>query len=401
MRGLTVLAGVLLLAAPATGLWVDVGNNWQYGLTVSHEAAIVLAAAAVGVAGFPALAGMRGWNGLLASCWAVCFVLTVGAAFLAYTGKQGQTADQRKAAAEAYQSARQDEAAAREEEKAARDEAAAVGETGTVEELQALADRAEQTASDQATAAKAANVLCPAVKRCRQADEALTLATRRLGEAKAKAAALERAEAARERIQKAVEQAKAGPASSPLSAMWIAARGGWQADEVAASIDVGLAVLIIAVTQLFAVMAHPAVALIVGGLAVPARPSDIDEPSAPVHQLAGLPVAEQTKLLEQHFAPARQRTDAPARKRAARTAPAGNIAVVQAWADQALVARSGVAVQASDVFAAFQAQAASPLTQAAFGAAMAGAGFRKEKLGGKVVYVGVAFRQALRLASGG
>jgi hypothetical protein len=32
---------------------------------------------------------------------------------------------------------------------------------------------------------------------------------------------------------------------------------------------------------------------------------------------------------------------------------------------------------------------------------MAGAGFRKEKLGGKVVYVGVAFRQALRLASGG
>jgi hypothetical protein len=70
MRALSVLAGVLLLAAPAIGLWVDVGNNWAFGLTVSHEAAIVLVAAAIGVAGFPALAGIQGWNGLLASCFA-------------------------------------------------------------------------------------------------------------------------------------------------------------------------------------------------------------------------------------------------------------------------------------------------------------------------------------------
>jgi len=396
MRGLSVLAGVLLLAAPATGLWVDVGNNWQYGLTVSHEAAIVLAAAAVGVAGFPALAGIRGWNGLLASCWAVCFVLTVGAAFLAYTGKQGQVADQRKATAEAYQSARQDEAAAREEERAARAEATAIGEAGMVDELQALADRAENAAKEQAVVVKAAGVPCSAAKRCRDADAALTLATRRLGEPKAKGAALERAEAARERIQQAKGEAQAGPASSPLSAMWIAARGGWQADQVAASIDVGLAVLIIAVTQLFAVMAHPAVALIVGGLERPI----VAVAAAPVPQ-AVLPVIEQAAMLERAFTPERQPPKPPARKRATRTAPAGNIAIVQAWADQALAARSGAAVQASDVFAAFQAEKGDALTQAAFGAAMVAAGFRKEKLGGKVVYKGVAFRQALRLAAAG
>jgi hypothetical protein len=58
-------------------------------------------------------------------------------------------------------------------------------------------------------------------------------------------------------------------------------------------------------------------------------------------------------------------------------------------------------VQASDVFAAFQAEKGDALTQAAFGAAMVAAGFRKEKLGGKVVYKGVAFRQALRLAAAG
>jgi hypothetical protein len=399
MRGLTVLAGVLLLAAPATGLWVDVGNNWGYGLTVSHEAAIVLAAAAVGVAGFPALAGIRGWNGLLAAGWVVCLVLTVGAAFLAYTGKQGETADQRKATAEAYQSAKQDEAAAREEERAARAEAAAIGETGVVDELQALADRAQKAADEQAAAAKVAGLLCSAVKRCRDADTALTLATKRLSDSKAKAAAMERAETARGRIETAQGRTKAGPASSPLSAAWIAARAGWQADEVAASIDVGLAVLIIAVTQLFAVMAHPAVALIVAGLERPA-PSPAAASPTPAHQGASLPAVEQVEMLEQGSSPERERPKAVPRKRAARTAPAENIAMVQAWAEQALVARHGAVVQAADAFAAFQDETTGTLTQAAFGAAMDAAGYRKEKRG-KVVYTNVHFRPALRLATGG
>src|SRR5262245_21214608 len=194
MRVLTVLAGVLLLAAPAIGLWVDIGNNWAFGLTVSHEAAIVLVAAAIGVAGFPALAGIQGWNWLLASCFALCFAVTVGAAFLAYTGKQGQVADARKAADAVYQSARRDEAAAREEEQAARAEVAAIGETGSVDELQALADRAQKTADEQNIASKTVGQFCAAVRRCRQAEEALTTATKRLGEAKTKAAALDRAE---------------------------------------------------------------------------------------------------------------------------------------------------------------------------------------------------------------
>lgn len=398
MRVLTILAGVLLLAAPAIGLWVDIGNNWAFGLTVSHEAAIVLAAAAIGVAGFPALAGIQGWNGLLASCFALCFAVTVGAAFLAYTGKQGQTADARKAADAAYQSARRDEAAAREEEQAARAEAAAIGEAGSVDELQALADRAQKAADEQNLAAKTGGQLCAAVRRCRQAEETLTTATKRLGEAKTKAAALERAQAARDRIQKARAATKGGPASSPLSAMWIAARGGWQADEVAASIDVGLAVLIIAVTQLFAFCAHPAVRLIVAGLERPANvPASLQVPrtlAEAVPLVAASPTA--MRLAEALSTPAPR-----PRQRASRSAPAGNIAAVRNWAEAALVARAGAVAQASDVFAAFQAEAGSPMTQAAFGAAMAAAGYRKEKLGGKVVYKGLAFKQALRLAAGG
>jgi hypothetical protein len=398
MRALTVLAGVLLLAAPAIGLWVDIGNNWAFGLTVSHEAAIVLAAAAIGVAGFPALAGIQGWNGLLASCFALCFAVTVGAAFLAYTGKQGQTADARKVMAATYEAARRDETAAREEEQAARTEAAAIGEAGSVDELQALADRAQKAADEQNLAAKTAGQLCATVKRCRQAEEALTTATKRLGEAKAKAAALERAEAARGRIQKARAAAKGGPASSPLSAMWIAARGGWQADEVAASIDVGLAVLIIAVTQLFAFCAHPAVRLIVSGLDRPASlPVTAQEPR---RQAETVPQAEASPAAAR-LADALSMPAPRPRQRASRSAPAENVAIVQTWADSALVARAGAVAQASDVFAAFQAEAETPMTQAAFGAAMAAAGYRKEKLGGKVVYKGLAFRQALRLAVSG
>jgi hypothetical protein len=53
------------------------------------------------------------------------------------------------------------------------------------------------------------------------------------------------------------------------------------------------------------------------------------------------------------------------------------------------------------VFSAFQSATGANLTQATFGAAMAAAGFNKAKRGSRVVYLGVAFRQALRLAASG
>jgi hypothetical protein len=108
MRVLSVLVSVLLAAGSLAGLCVDVGNNWTYGLTVAPELAIVLVAAAIGVAGFPAVAAVRGWGLLSLAGTAVCVLLTVGAAFLAYTTKQGALADARRGSAESYQSAKQD-----------------------------------------------------------------------------------------------------------------------------------------------------------------------------------------------------------------------------------------------------------------------------------------------------
>lgn len=376
------MAGVLLGAFSAAGLWVDVGNNWAYGLTVSHEAAIVLAAAAIGVAAFPAVAAVRGWSWLLASGAAACIVLTVGAAFLAYTAKQGATADQRKATAAAYQSARQDEAAARAEEAAARAEASAIAETASADELQVLVEEAKAK-SDREADRKGCGARCEAAK------DAYAALLSRLGQARTKAAALERAEAARARISQAQAHAKAGPASAPLSALWIAARGGWKVEEVDANVNVGLAALMIVFTQILAWCAHPAVKCIAWGLERPAEGTSRRRPAA----------AEAPAILQPAVELAMPASRP--RKRSARTAPAALVEQVQRWAGEALVSRSGAAVAAGDVFAAFQAEAGGDITQAAFGAAMAEAGFNKAKRGGRVVYLGVAFRQALRLAAGG
>jgi hypothetical protein len=387
MKALSVLAGLLLAAFSAAGLWVDFGNNWEYGLTVSHEAAIVLAVAAIGVATFPAVAAVRGWSVRLAAGAAVCLVLTVGAAFLAYTEKQGATADARRSNADTYRSAKQDEEDARAQEAAARAEAVGIGEPVSAEELDLLANRARKTADEAADRAKAQGVLCIQVARCRQAEETLAGITHRLGRAKAKAAALERAEQARGRIKDAQARTIAGgPASAPLSAMWIAAQGGWTAEGVDASMNVGLAVLMILLTQILAWCAHPAVKCIVWGL--DCAPAAGAAPAPPVARIAAVPV--------------KQPKAAPRpRQRAARTAPAAVVNQVQGWADAALMARAGGSVPAGDVFATFRAETGTDISQAAFGAAMVEAGFDKAKRGGKVIYLGVAFRQPLRLAAGG
>jgi hypothetical protein len=68
--------------------------------------------------------------------------------------------------------------------------------------------------------------------KCETAKDAYAALLARLGQTKAKAASLQRASEARGRLQKAQERAKSGPKSAPLSALWIAARGGWQAEDV-------------------------------------------------------------------------------------------------------------------------------------------------------------------------
>lgn len=374
MRSLSVLAGTLLGTICLAGLRIDILNNWQYGATVSHELAGVLVLAAIGVAALPAVAGVKGWSWLYGLGTAGCIILTVMAAFLAYTARQGEVAAIRQTSADGYESARRDEADARRDEAEARREAASIPEASSVDELKLLVEAAKAKAGREEGRGGC-------LGKCEAANDAYAALIGRLGQAKAKAAAFDRAEAARQRVQAAQGRAKGGSAPLPMSAIWIAAQTGWKAAEVAQSIDVGFALLSILVTQVFAALGNPAVKLIMWGIERPAAASS-DTAPAEKRRVAPKPRA------------------APSRKqRASRKAPAAVVDQVRAWADAALIGRPGGTASATDVHAAFVADTGHQLTQAAFGTAMAEIGFNKCRRGGKVIYTGVAFKQAVRLAA--
>jgi hypothetical protein len=347
-------------------------------VTVSHELAGVLLLAAIGVAALPAVAAMKGWNWLYGLGTAGCIVLTVMAAFLAYTARQGEVAASRQMSADGYDSARSDEADARQAERAARAEAAAIAELATVEELQTQVEAAKAKAEREAGRNGCAG-------KCEAAKDAHVVLVGRLGQAKAKAAALGRAEAARQQVAAAQNRAKSGTARLPMSAMWIASRTGWAPAEVAQSIDIGFALLSILITQLFAALGHPAVKLIMWG---------IERQPAPEQAPTPVPAETLTVVSKLQAASRAQR-----KQRASRKAPASVVEQVRGWAEMALVSRPGGTASATDVHAAFVADTGNQLSQAAFGAAMAEIGFNKCRRGGKVIYTGVAFRQAVRLAA--
>lgn len=112
MRALSLLAGLILAAICLAGLRIDILNNFQYGSTVSHELASVLVLAAIGVATLPAIAGFRGWGWLYLLGTTGCVALTIMAALLSYTARQGEIAAARQTSADAYESARRERAGA-------------------------------------------------------------------------------------------------------------------------------------------------------------------------------------------------------------------------------------------------------------------------------------------------
>ena len=379
MRALSVLAGMLLAAMCVAGLGIDTANNWQYGATVSHELASVLLVAAIGVAAFPVAAAVAGWNWLFRLGTIACVFLTIVAAFLAYTTRQGEVAASRQTTADGYESARTDEADARQAERVARAEAAGIAELATVDELQTLVGEAKAKADREAGRGSCQG-------KCEAAKDAHSALLGRLGQAKAKAAALARAEASRQRMASAQGRATGGAACHPMSALWIAAHTGWEAAAVQQSIDIGFAIGAILATQILALLGHPAVLLIMRGIEQTGQRGHV--PQCPA---LSLPIKKPR--------PEPKPRPVPRKRRASRKAPAAVVGQVQAWADAALIGRPGGSAAATDAHAAFVADTGSDLSQAAFGTAMAEIGFSKCRRGGRVIYTGVAFKQAVRLAA--
>jgi hypothetical protein len=108
----------------------------------------------------------------------------------------------------------------------------------------------------------------PVPRHCHVAKDAHATLVGSLGQANAKAAALDRAKSPASAFRR-LKGGRNVDRCPSMSAVWIAAQTGWKPVEVAQSIDIGFALLPIPVTQLFAALGHPAVKLIMWGVEHP------------------------------------------------------------------------------------------------------------------------------------
>jgi hypothetical protein len=258
--------GAALAAMAGVAVRIDILNNWEYGKTVNVELATAFAIAAVAVVAIPIAAAILGWSRHLKALTWICVALTVWAAVNAYSAKQGAAILAAQSSQAAYTSALADAQAARGDAAAARKEAAAIGETSSADALAQLVTQASVRLAGLTTAAQDRGIICAGMKTCRAAETDLGALTQRLGQAKAKAEALTRAEKADAKVNAAKTEAKAGPAEASMVATVIAGRLGADASDVARYIALTLTGLGIAVTLLVSLLGGQAASLIGGAI---------------------------------------------------------------------------------------------------------------------------------------
>jgi hypothetical protein len=368
----SLAVGLLLGSIALAAMRIDVLNNYEYGVQISHELAGVMVLAAIGVTALPAAAALRGWDWLLRLGTAASVLLTVWAAVSAYADKQGKDILARQATSAAYEAAQADAAAARQEMSQARAEAAAIAETSSVADLEELA------AFQRELIGKESNQRGGCGPNCRKAEEVLKLVFARMPAARAKEAAIARIQAAERRLDGAKGEAKAGPAEPSMLAGYIAHRTGRDAVEIARTIALATTGFAIVVTLLMAGLAHQAVSLVMLGLGVPVQ----------IVTKASHPDGGEA-------APARKKTRDAAAKARARKMPKTRRPVP---AEQQIAVfvretfRPGVELTGAEVYELFsawwRAHCSGELmpSQSVLSVALVEAGINREKRGGKIRY---------------
>ena len=148
--------GVFLAGMALAAVYVDVRNNFSYGVTSSNELAFVMVLAALGVVAVPVTATILGWSRLLCALILVCVILTVYSAINAYSAKQGLQILAAQGAQQTYEDAIKDADIARADAKKARAEAEAITETSSVEAITLLVNGAQKN-MDELTSAGEGN----------------------------------------------------------------------------------------------------------------------------------------------------------------------------------------------------------------------------------------------------
>lgn len=209
--GKLVPGGILAVIVSATVV-ADIWNNagYAYG-SMGPGAAVVAGAIGLMVGLAPIIAFFIGWDTALRSAAGCCTIACVLFALFAYGEKNGAQQGAKVMAGMSMA----DADTARQEARDARAEASRIAEVGSVRDLEALQASAKASMDSASAAAKKQGIECIQSKRCRKERAELDQVTERLGQARAKADAIERAEKAEGRLASAKTEAReAGPASA-------------------------------------------------------------------------------------------------------------------------------------------------------------------------------------------
>ena len=209
--GKLIPGGILAVIVTATVV-ADIWNNAGYAyVSMGPGAALIAGAVGLMVGLAPLVAYFIGWDTALRSASGFCTVACVMFALFAYGEKNGA---QQGAKARAGMSMA-DADAARQEARDARAEALRISEIASVRDLEALQASAKASLDSASVAAKKQGIECIQSKRCRKERDSLDQVTERLGKARAKAEAIERAEKAEQRVSAAKSEVKeAGPVAA-------------------------------------------------------------------------------------------------------------------------------------------------------------------------------------------
>ncbi len=287
-----VITGLIVAGLVAVACWNDISNNIKYGLTISTEMATILAVFGAVVAVVPFAAGFVGWNRTFVAAFAVCVAVSMFASATAYLQEQGEKLTTAASKADAYKAAKADA-------ETQRATLAQIGEKADTQTLAALVDTAKaKLAGEKAKAAdatgEAADQACAMRKDCKAADTALAAILERLGQARN-----------REAAQAALDKAKAvmvgGNAQGSAAAEWIAARTGGDADAIARTIAILMALAVICGTQVVAACGHTAAELIAGGMTSYASSSPTPKPTKPVKTKKRLSKDEALRIIRAHI----------------------------------------------------------------------------------------------------
>lgn len=202
--GKLIPGGILAVIVSATVV-ADIWNNAGYAYaSMGPGAALIAGAVGLMVGLAPIVAYFIKWDMALRATSGFCTVACVMFALFAYGEKNGA---QQGAKASASMSLA-DAETARQEARDARAEAAKIAEIASVKDLEALQASARSSLDSASTAAKRQGIECIQSKRCRKERDSLDQVTERLGKARAKAEAIERAEKAELRVSAAKGEAR-------------------------------------------------------------------------------------------------------------------------------------------------------------------------------------------------